>query len=713
MLDGLPSRDQHHTISGTIIDFLDAFETVQSNWLPHRFHSIQAKEAERELDQNLTPRKLKKDTDWSENGEIIVKDQMQSEYWHTKYYSLLIAITAFLITSNWVDRTSALPEKAEITVQPEWDVPSEGEPSLTYIKGSYYATIKTGCKSVGEDVEYTVIRNDGSCETVQRHRLRHRVWHHIAFLGVTNEKQHVGLTTQAFHNEELEFWRCWHESGRDTALAYAAADRAAVPSLVPAASPNTAKARFEATRTTRKEAAAAAAAAAPSPAVPVCAIATSTRALTITKPALAADLAKLDAEQFKALVAHSDNATHLKSSANLHYWSKKQDELTDENFVEKIMVEYGCPGKGKGPWDGVGAAVKTKIRNDIINEIMKKAKTTPSGQITNALEVAQHLRSIFSTPKWLNDHAHMKIHEMVVLYIDKDEIIWPAGEPPTYSTFDGISKRYSFLMRGLGRVGGARYSCWCPACSLAFETGEGMDALLDVADCTRRHLMRYKHHSGDRFGYEEATIRCTQATGIANAAARAKALWQLLKVVLRAGKFAAVQARELWSTEEQVHMHPGHFWACQLGDANGKGSPILVGPFPKQQYWPPNEAEACWKEEYMGIARLRYDEGECAILLRCYFHRAADDAQGLTFVRWQGEKLGERLVVNSSELRAVQGRQECDFKLTLPQGAPQLRQQLARTKKKARGVEVHYDPKQRWRLDRDLDWDTRRGCEAT
>ena len=25
----------------------------------------------------------------SENGEIVVKDQMQSEYWHIRYYSLL------------------------------------------------------------------------------------------------------------------------------------------------------------------------------------------------------------------------------------------------------------------------------------------------------------------------------------------------------------------------------------------------------------------------------------------------------------------------------------------------------------------------------------------------------------------------------------------------------------------------------------------------
>ena len=32
----------------------------------------------------------------SENGQIVVKDQMQSEYWHIRYYSLLVTITAFL-----------------------------------------------------------------------------------------------------------------------------------------------------------------------------------------------------------------------------------------------------------------------------------------------------------------------------------------------------------------------------------------------------------------------------------------------------------------------------------------------------------------------------------------------------------------------------------------------------------------------------------------
>ena len=72
----------------------------------------------------------------------------------------------------------------------------------------------------------------------------------------------------------------------------------------------------------------------------------------------------------------------------------------------------------------------------------------------------------------------------------------------------------------------------------------------------------------------------------------------------------------------------------------------------------------------------------------------------------------QRLVVNSCELRAVQGRQECDFKLTLPQPPPQLRQQLARAKNMQRpqdGAEL-FDPKARWRLERELDGDTRVLC---
>ena len=115
--------------------------------------------------------------------------------------------------------------------------------------------------------------------------------------------------------------------------------------------------------------------------------------------------------------------------------------------------------------------------------------------------------------------------------------------------------------------------------------------------------------------------------------------------------------------------------------------------------------EKGWKDAYRGIPRQRYDAGDCALLIRHYYHRTADDREGLTFL--QEVRPGEKLVVNSSELRAVQGRQECDFKLVLPQPPPQKRQQLARAKKRAANeAPPQFDPKQRLRLAHNLDQDT-------
>ena len=94
---------------------------------------------------------------------------------------------------------------------------------------------------------------------------------------------------------------------------------------------------------------------------------------------------------------------------------------------------------------------------------------------------------------------------------------------------------------------------------------------------------------------------------------------------------------------------PQHFWACELGDADGKGSPILHEYTKKSEYFTLKNGD-----------KVRGGAGDCLLLLRRYYHRAVEDTNGLTFKRWE-EKKGEILVVNSSELRAVQGRQANDF----------------------------------------------------
>ena len=86
-------------------------------------------------------------------------------------------------------------------------------------------------------------------------------------------------------------------------------------------------------------------------------------------------------------------------------------------------------------------------------------------------------------------------------------------------------------------------------------------------------------------------------------------------------------------------------------------------------------------------------------------------------------------MVISTELRAVQGRQECDFELhpiclrckpgkpcpqcTAGKPAQQLRAKLGRaSKKQGAQVEVAYDEKQRWGLDAEIDRCTRSFCDG-
>ncbi|KAJ1641311.1 hypothetical protein T492DRAFT_921886 [Pavlovales sp. CCMP2436] len=113
-----------------------------------------------------------------------------------------------------------------------------------------------------------------------------------------------------------------------------------------------------------------------------------------------------------------------------------------------------------------------------------------------------------------------------------------------------------------------------------------------------------------------------------------------------AGKFAAVQVRELWSDEERVYLRPGHFWVCELGDADGKGSPIMH-----------RDGSPITLEKRTQFEGSRFEKGDFAILIRRYLNRTAHDAQGLT--------AGEMLIVNSSELRYV------GFNMTRLGGPPQ------------------------------------------
>jgi hypothetical protein len=135
--------------------------------------------------------------------------------------------------------------------------------------------------------------------------------------------------------------------------------------------------------------------------------------------------------------------------------------------------------------------------------------------------------------------------------------------------------------------------------------------------------------------------------------------WQVVRVVVRElkrakpGVWGCIQAREVWSSEEETNMWPGHFWICKLGTFPGSMT-CVERKFELQN-------RKCKWEEYKDT---RYSDGDSALVVELWLHRVADDVSRLTFQEWDPSAGSDdtsdpvSMLVNSSELRAA------DFPLT-------------------------------------------------
>eukprot|EP00966_Prymnesium_polylepis_P299922 6931083-Prymnesium_polylepis.1 len=98
--------------------------------------------------------------------------------------------------------------------------------------------------------------------------------------------------------------------------------------------------------------------------------------------------------------------------------------------------------------------VKTKVTRDLTNGQV----LTPSGDIDNALEVAQHTRATFCNDEWLREHSYMQINEIQVMYLDASEVSRPEV-PDDVSPVHGILSHYSFMMISRGVYAMREWSC--------------------------------------------------------------------------------------------------------------------------------------------------------------------------------------------------------------------------------------------------------------
>jgi hypothetical protein len=197
-------------------------------------------------------------------------------------------------------------------------------------------------------------------------------------------------------------------------------------------------------------------------------------------------------------------------------------------LVALTVLTMGC-GAGKGPWDGLGAVMKTKVRTDIKSGAVK----TKSGKIRSAREVAEHLHARFGSEEWESSHGGGKVNEVVVFYVDETEI---AERPTVEATYDfggASTKLFSYMMLDSEKVAGRERSCWCPPCSRARGPGAGMawaGNKLCVSGCTCSERVWVAHD-----------VKRTDAAGVANKKKQAQAEGHKMAAKLGVGMWIAVQ----------------------------------------------------------------------------------------------------------------------------------------------------------------------------
>ena len=245
-------------------------------------------------------------------------------------------------------------------------------------------------------------------------------------------------------------------------------------------------------------------------------------------------------EHISSLLMHSDNAaSHFKSSKTMYFlttiaptWLLWCNAALDPASATYLAVrnlhcfwEFGCPGHGKGVWDGLGALIKRTVRQDIIDDRPRnKTVLTESGCIRNAEEVAEHVKARFCNQEWVDQHLHKTVNEIVVHYVPANELHATRPNPDhECASLEGVRKAFSFFALAAGVVAKRAFGCWCPACLQICGRGEGtMGADLKVAGCPSAEL-----------AWAECSVERSDAAGVANARTRTRAIARGLAKRLR------------------------------------------------------------------------------------------------------------------------------------------------------------------------------------
>jgi hypothetical protein len=173
----------------------------------------------------------------------------------------------------------------------------------------------------------------------------------------------------------------------------------------------------------------------------------------------------------------SDGAgSHFKNRYSISFMKK----FALESGLRGVCWDFGCPGHGKGPWDGLAGTIKRTMRIMIVDEDLILA---------DAGAVYRKIQGRFGTPNWA---AHQKktkgkIRDMAVSWLPTADIERPTSSVAAVKCpLLGLGLRHLFSFKVAWLCGGRtahiamrRSSCGCATC---MKHGDAADAHATEAD---------------------------------------------------------------------------------------------------------------------------------------------------------------------------------------------------------------------------------------
>ena len=216
----------------------------------------------------------------------------------------------------------------------------------------------------------------------------------------------------------------------------------------------------------------------------------------------------LDSEGIVLIATHSDNAgQHFKSSVSLDWLTQllaqtgddldktplddgsketpdPQDNSKDFNrrrptgwfkctsgrVIKAFTWDFGCPGHGKGVWDGLLGMLKQRLRTKALEAVTQKSGiASKSGSIRCPYDCYLQLHHMFGGRTYEESLKSRRCVRSWTFFWAGHNTIWRPKQQPKHHRIEGIRKIYQYFVSQSGEVGRRRFSCWCLSCYAALS----------------------------------------------------------------------------------------------------------------------------------------------------------------------------------------------------------------------------------------------------